>query len=90
MTLDELARLFGDMRETVAGTLARVETKLDAVLRDFDDHEVRIRWLRERVPDDLPRQLDEAKRFRWMLLGGAAAAGTAGGGIAAAVLRAVM
>lgn len=85
MTLDELARLVGDMRDV----MARVEVKLDYVVSGHSDHEDRIRWLTARVPDDLPKQLDDAKRFRWTLLGGAAAAGTAAGGIGAAVFRAI-
>ncbi len=87
MTLDELARL-------VVDKFARLETRLDTVLPTLtaaqEDHEQRIRRCERLVPDDLPAQLDSAKRFRWILLGAASGTGMVGGGIAAAILRAVM
>lgn len=94
MTLDELARL-------VVDRFARLETRLDTIIPTQEDHEVRIRKVERLVPDDLPErvrlipddlteQLESARRFRWVLLGAAAATGTAGGGVTAAILRAVM
>lgn len=75
MTLDELAALVGDMRVM----LGRMDGKLDVLVTGHDDHEGRLRALETRVPADLPKQLADASRFRWVLLGAAAAAGAAGG-----------
>ena len=60
------------MSDSVEVILARIETKLDRVVSDFTDHEIRIRGL---------------EKARWILVGAAAvtggAAGTVGGFLSA-------
>lgn len=51
------------------------------------DHEQRIRELERVVPDDLPLQLEQGKRFRYMLVGAALAGGGVVGGITGAAAR---
>lgn len=91
--MDELHSDVVGVRIALAELTAEVKASNAAQLvRDtaVSDHEKRLRSLEERTPHDLPKQLEDGKRFRYMLVGAAAAAGTAGGGLAAVIARAVL
>ncbi len=91
--MDELHSDVVGVRIALAELTAEVKASNAAqVVRDTaaSDHEQRLRALEDRTPHDLPKQLEDGKRFRYMLVGGAVAAGTAGGGIAAVIARALM
>jgi len=88
--MDELHSDVVGVRIALAELTAEVKASNAAqVLRDkaVTDHEDRLRSLEERTPHDLPRQLEDGKRFRYMLVGAALTGGGVVGGIAGAVAR---
>lgn len=88
--MDELHSDVVGVRIALAELTAEVKASNAAqVVRDAAsaDHEKRIRALEERTPHDLPRQLEDGKRFRYMLVGASLAGGGVVGGIAGAVAR---
>lgn len=90
-----LAELTAEVKASNAAQLLRDQAVTDheqrlRALEDrpaSPDHEARIRALEGTVPDDLPRQLEDGKRFRWMLVGGALAVGGAAGGVAGVLAK---
>lgn len=83
-----LAELTAELRAAGAAQVLRdAGSERDRQL--VNDHELRLRKLEARTPEDLPKQLEDSKRFRYMLVGAAAATGTAGGGVAALIVRAI-
>jgi hypothetical protein len=95
--LDELHQDVVGVRIALAGLTAELkaanaaQSLRDATherdRKDVEDHELRLRQLEARVPEDLGKQLDDGKRFRWMLVGSALAGGSALGGLAGALVK---
>lgn len=78
----EEARAIHDMASQVTDIrvmVASMNSKLDAVVSGHSDHETRMRTLENAVPSDLRTQLEDLKKFKWLLLGAATVMGGAAG-----------
>lgn len=90
--IDELHSDVVGVRIALAELTAEVKASNAAqAVRDaaVSDHELRLRSLESLTPDDLPKQLEDNKRFRWLLIGGTLAGGGVVGGIAGALTKAI-
>lgn len=90
--IDELHSDVVGVRIALAELTAEVKASNAAqAVRDaaVSDHELRLRALEVRTPDDLSKQLEDSKRFRWLLIGGTLTGGGVIGGIAGAITKAI-
>ena len=72
--------------QTLAVTLARVESKLDNITAAGADREVRLRILESHDTASHGRRIAALERWRWTVTGAAAAAGAGVGTITTALL----
>ena len=69
--------------DSVETQLAVINTKLDILIEQRSDHELRIRSLEESVPVDTEKRLRGLEQFKWLLAGAALAGGSGAGAVAA-------
>jgi len=81
-----LAELTAELKASSAAQVLRDSTAARD-RADVADHELRLRQLEARTPEDLGKQLEDSKRFRWTLVGSALAGGSALGGLAGALVK---